>query len=159
MSSGGRVTHLFIAPQRGAPMMRKRAVEAVADTGLAGDRYLDVRHRGGPDNQVTLIELENIHEFTAMTGLVLTPDMPRRNVVTEGVRLNDLCGKRFAVGAAVFEGIELCEPCRVFARRTHREVLPFFKARGGLRARIVSGGRIQVGDRVGEPSPSPGATQ
>jgi MOSC domain-containing protein YiiM len=148
MSFPGRVTHLFIAPERGAPMMRKRAVEAVAGTGLAGDRYIDVRHRSGPDNQVTLIELENIQEFTAMTGLALTPGMPRRNIVTEGVRLNDLCGKRFAVGEALFEGVELCEPCRVFAQRTHREVLAFFKGRGGLRARIVTAGRIQLGDPV-----------
>jgi MOSC domain-containing protein YiiM len=148
MNPAGRITHLFIAPERGVPMKRKRAVEAIADTGLAGDRYVDARNRGGPDNQVTLIELENIQEFTAMTGLALAPDMPRRNIVTEGVRLNGLCGKRFAVGAAVFEGVELCEPCRVFAQRTHREVLPFFKARGGLRARIVTGGRIRVGDPV-----------
>jgi MOSC domain-containing protein YiiM len=42
----------------------------------------------------------------------------------------------------------LCEPCSLFAKRTHREILKFFVGKGGLRARIVAGGRIQVGDRI-----------
>ena len=80
--------------------------------------------------------------------MVLTPEQPRRNIVTRGVNLNALCGKRFRIAAAVFEGLELCEPCSLFAKRTHREILKFFVGKGGLRARIVAGGRIHVGDRV-----------
>jgi MOSC domain-containing protein YiiM len=64
------------------------------------------------------------------------------------VRLNALVGRRFPVGGAVFEGLELCEPCRLFAKRTHSEVLEFFRGKGGLRARIVSGGIINVGDAI-----------
>jgi MOSC domain-containing protein YiiM len=124
------------------------AVEAVAEHGLRGDRYMEPKNRRAPDNQVTLIELENIEAFTRDTGVALSPDMPRRNIVTHGIRLNDLCGKRFAVGKTVFEGLELCEPCVLFAKRTHREVRRFFAGRGGLRARIISGGHIRVGDVV-----------
>ena len=57
-------------------------------------------------------------------------------------------GKRFKVGAAIFEGLELCEPCSLFAKRTHREVLKFFVGKGGLRAKIVTGAQLRVGDRV-----------
>jgi MOSC domain-containing protein YiiM len=124
------------------------AVEAVAEHGLRGDRYMESKNRRAPDNQVTLIELENIEAFTRDTGVALSPDMPRRNIVTHGIRLNDLCGKRFAVGNTVFEGLELCEPCVLFAKRTHHEVRRFFVGRGGLRARIISGGHIRVGDVV-----------
>ena len=74
--------------------------------------------------------------------------MPRRNIVTRGIRLNELCSKRFRVGRARFEGLELCEPCNLFATRTHREVLQFFVGKGGLRARIVLGGEIRVGDSI-----------
>jgi MOSC domain-containing protein YiiM len=74
--------------------------------------------------------------------------MARRNIVTRGVRLNDLCGKRFRVGEAVFEGLELCEPCTLLAKRTHREVLRFLRGNGGLRARIVRTGVIRVGDSI-----------
>ena len=118
--------------------------------GLSGDRYADSKNRRAPDDQVTLIELENIEAFVAHTGLPLAPGQPRRNIVTRGVHLNSLCGKRFKIGAAVFEGLELCEPCSLFAKRTHRETLKFFVGKGGLRARIVVGGNIDVGDRVSE---------
>ena len=142
------VTHIFIASTRGAPMTSVASVEASTDGGLSGDRYAEAKNRRAPDYQVTLIELENIEAFVGKTELVLTPEQPRRNIVTRGVNLNALCGKRFRIAAAVFEGLELCEPCSLFAKRTHREILKFFVGKGGLRARIVAGGRIHVGDRV-----------
>jgi MOSC domain-containing protein YiiM len=115
-------------------------VAAVENAGLRGDRYTK--------RQVTFIELENIEAFTRSTGLALAPDMPRRNIVTQGIRLNDLCGKRFRIGAAVFEGVELCEPCRLFARRTHREILDFFPRKAGLRARVICAGEIRIGESI-----------
>jgi MOSC domain-containing protein YiiM len=124
------------------------SVEALPGVGLAGDRYAEPKNRRAPDYEATLIELENIEGFTKATGRELTPDMPRRNIVTVGVRLNGLLGQRFSVGHAVFEGLELCEPCSLFAKRTYREVLDFFRSKGGLRARIVSGGMLSVGDSV-----------
>jgi MOSC domain-containing protein YiiM len=142
------VSHIFIAARRGAPMASLPSVEALAEQGLRGDRYAEAPARRSPDYQVTLIELENIEAFTAATGLRLTPEMPRRNVVTRGVRLNELCGRRFRVGNAVLEGPELCEPCGLFAKRTHREVMKYLRGKGGLRARIISGGEIRVGDPV-----------
>ena len=144
------VVHIFVASKRGAPMSAAQSVEALTDGGLTGDRYSEAKNRRSPDYQVTFIELENIQAFTQATGLPLTPDMPRRNIITRGIRLNGLCGKRFKVGRARFEGLELCEPCSLFARRTHREVLQFFVGKGGLRARIVSGGEICVGDAIEE---------
>jgi len=129
-------------------MQSLRSVEALANEGLRGDRYCQARNRRAPDYQVTLIELENIETFTRDTGLTLTAEMPRRNIVTRGIRLNDLCGKRLRVGAAVFEGLELCEPCSLFAKRTHREALKYFARKGGLRARIISSGEVCIGDSV-----------
>ena len=158
---GGRVAHIFIAPKRGAPMVALAAVEALQGTGLAGDRYTHVASRHSEHYQVTLIEEESIEGFVRDTGLALTPPMPRRNIVTQGVRLNDLVGKRFRIGAALFEGAELCEPCTLFARRTHREVLKGLAGRGGLRAKVLNesafrdlsvlkGANIRVGDPVVE---------
>jgi len=144
------VVHIFVASKRAAPMSAEQSVEALTEGGLTGDRYSEAKNRRSPDYQVTFIELENIEAFTQATGLPLTPDMPRRNIITRGIRLNGLCGKRFKVGRARFEGLELCEPCSLFARRTHREVLQFFVGKGGLRARIVSGGEIRVGDAIEE---------
>jgi MOSC domain-containing protein YiiM len=134
------ITHIFIAAKHGAAMQSLDCVEALAGAGLRGDRYTN--------HQVTLIELENIEAFTQSTGLALSPDMPRRNIVTHGIRLNDLRGKRFRIGGAVFEGLELCEPCSLFAKRTHREILQFFPGKAGLRARVVSAGEIRVGESI-----------
>jgi MOSC domain-containing protein YiiM len=83
-------------------MQSLERVEAVENAGLRGDRYTK--------REVSFIELENIEAFSQSTGLALTPDMPRRNIVTQGIRLNKLCGKRFRIGGALFEGVELCEP-------------------------------------------------
>ena len=144
------VTHIFVAAGKGQPAQDVSSVEALANEGLRGDRYTVAKNRRAPDYQVTLIELENIEAFIQATGLPLTPGMPRRNIVTRGVRLNGLLGKRFRVGSAIFEGLDLCEPCGFFAKLTHREVLKFFVGKGGLRARIVEGGTVRVGDFVGE---------
>ena len=65
------------------------SVQAVADGGLAGDRYAETKNRPSPDYQVTLIELENIEAFVVSTGLTLTPEQPRRNIVTRGISPNN----------------------------------------------------------------------
>jgi len=152
------VLHIFIAPAKAAPVRSVPLVEALAGRGLEGDRYAQPRNHRGPDNEVTLIEIEHIEAFTAATNLAMTPAMPRRNIVTRGVRLNGLVGKRFRVGDAEFEGVELCEPCKVFARLTHREVLGFFAGKGGLRARIVKTGVVRVGDGIEATACPPSST-
>jgi MOSC domain-containing protein YiiM len=146
------VEGIFVAPKRGAPMQRVDSVEALAGVGLRGDRYTRVKSRHTDHYQVTLIELENIEAFVAASGLALTPDMPRRNLVTRGVRLNALCGKRFFVGGVLMEGCELCEPCRLFAKRTYPEVVELFGGKGGLRAKVLGSGVIRCGDSIREES-------
>jgi MOSC domain-containing protein YiiM len=122
--------------------------EAVTESGLVGDRYADASIRRGPDYQLTLIELENIRAFEEATGHVLSADAPRRNIVTSGIALNALVGHRFRLGPVLAEGLELCEPCSLFKKRTFSEALRFFVGKGGLRARIAAGGVIAVGDSI-----------
>ena len=143
-----RVVHIFIAPRKGQPMAAREVADAIAGRGLEGDRYAEAPHGGGEETQVTLIELEHIEAFNRHTGLALRPDGPRRNIVTQGVRLNDLVGRRFVVGEALLEGAELCEPCGLFARRTFPQVRKAFAGKGGLRARVLRTGLIRVGDPV-----------
>ena len=144
----GSVRHIFVAAERGSPMEALPEVEAVVDTGLRGDRYAQAQNRKSADYQLTLIELENIEAFARASALPLAPYESRRNLVTVGVRLNELCGKRFSVGGVELEGLELCEPCGTFARRTHAQVVRFFVRKGGLRCRIIRGGVIHIGDEI-----------
>jgi len=131
-------------------LVRPRAARSTRTLGIRGKRHSHLHradsgcshgtaaNRRGPDYQVTLIESENIAAFSEMVDVPFTPDVPRRNIVTQGIRLNKLCGKTFKVGGATLEGLELCEPCSLFAKRTHRDVLKYFPRKGGLRARIVA---------------------
>jgi MOSC domain-containing protein YiiM len=68
--------------------------------------------------------------------------------VTQGIRLNDLVGKRFSVGGAVLEGKRLCEPCSHLAKLTTQSIVSKMAHRAGLRAQIISGGAIAVGDSI-----------
>ena len=147
-SVGGELAHIFIAAKRGAPIASLESVVVHAGLGLEGDRYTRVTNKWSDNHQVTLVEGEHIEAFAQATGLVLAFGDPRRNLVTRGVRLNELLGKRFRVGAVEMEGMELCEPCKLWAKRTHAQILPFFKGKGGLRARILTSGTLRLGDEV-----------
>lgn len=118
-----------------------RAVEAVdaeAGRGLDGDCHADV----------TLIAAESLEGLRADTGISLTGEQSRRNVLTRGVDLNALVGRRFTVGGVEAVGVELAEPCAKLQRLTEAGVLRGLVHRGGLRADVVSSGRIRVGDAV-----------
>jgi MOSC domain-containing protein YiiM len=145
----GTVEAIFTAPADGADSVPREQVAALAHQGLAGDRYLapaPIERPGGID--LTLIEAESLEALLAETGIAVEPFEARRNVVTRGVRLNDLVGQRFRVGAVECVGVELCEPCLGLAKRTHPGVLRGLVHRGGLRADIIVGGEIAPGDAV-----------
>jgi MOSC domain-containing protein YiiM len=114
---------------------------AVTEQGVVGDRY-------GEAGDVTLVEAEALEALAEETGIELTAAEVRRQVLTRGVRLNDLLGKRFRVGEVLCHGEEWCEPCNHLQSLTKPGVLKGLVHRGGLRAQIVEGGRIAVGDAV-----------
>jgi len=115
----------------------------VAGEGLPGDRYFG---RG----DITLVEAEALEAFTQETGIPLTHAEMRRQVLTTGVRLNDLLNKRFRVGGVEAVGAEWCEPCNHIESLTQPGVLKGMVHRAGLRAEIVQPGTISVGDEVDE---------
>ena len=78
----------------------------------------------------------------------LAPGATRRNLTTRGIHLNDLVGRRFRVGAVVCQGIRLCEPCLDLEASIGRPILRPLAHRAGLRADILEGGDIALGDAV-----------
>jgi MOSC domain-containing protein YiiM len=117
------------------------SVRAVAGHGLEGDRYF-FADGAASGEALTLIEAEAI-EDVGLTGA-----RSRRQVVVRGGGLNDLVGKRFRVGDVECEGVELCEPCLHLQKLTRPGIIKDLIHRGGLRADILSGGTISVGDKV-----------
>jgi MOSC domain len=146
------VEAIFLAAEAEGNTRGIEAAEAVAGRGLEGDRYFAGEGTFFEDRKLgqdlTLIEAEAIEALARETGIELGPGESRRNVVTRGIDLNELVGRRFAVGVVECVGQRLCDPCSHLERVTQPGVLKGLVNRGGLRADIVSGGRITVGDEV-----------
>jgi MOSC domain-containing protein YiiM len=136
----GSVDGIQISPEESALPQPVEAIE-VTEEGVVGDRYDESR-------DLTLIEAEALEAFVTETGIELSHAESRRQVLTRGIRLNDLVGERFTVGDVECVGQELCEPCNHLQSLTRPGVLRGMVHRAGLRADIVRGGRIAVGDRV-----------
>lgn len=149
----GSVRDIFIAEAAGAPMAVCDAVTAIAGRGLEGDRYFGGRGfyslHDGPIRELSLIEAEVLDLLASAHGLALAPGETRRNITTIGVPLGHLVGKRFQVGEAIVEGVEICEPCKHLVEVTGRRgILSALVHRGGLHAAIVRNGVIRPGDDV-----------
>ena len=150
----GSVLAIYIAPAGKAVMESLTVAELEIGRGIVGDRYyaqlgtFSKQDEIRPDQEITLIESEEIDRFNGSTGSTLDYGAARRNVITRGVRLNDLIGVQFRVGSVLLEGVRLCEPCAHLAALVSEKVLPGLVHRGGLRARILSAGTIRPSDVV-----------
>jgi MOSC domain len=144
----GRVEAICITPECGTAMQALNEVTAIAGVGLDGDRYAKGIgfYSQWPTlpgaREVTLIEAETIE------ALELSAEEHRRNLTVRGVRLPELLGQRFSVGEVVLEGVKDCPPCVHLERLTGKLLIAALATSGGLRARIVVGGTIRVGDAV-----------
>jgi MOSC domain-containing protein YiiM len=148
----GTVLSINITTAEGQPMNPVQEAHAVPGMGLEGDRYFyqtgKYSDKHGPGRQVTLIEVEAIEAVNREEGIDLPPGDARRNLVTRGVPLNHLVGKKFRVGEVILQGVRLAEPCGHLAALTQPKVEPALTHRGGLRADILTNGVIRVGDVV-----------
>lgn len=149
----GIVEAIHIAPEAEAAMISRESVEAVAGRGLRGDRYFEETgtytgvEGGGRD--LTLIEAETMAAIEREAGIDLAPGEHRRNVTTSNIALNHLVGEEFRIGEVRCTGVRLCEPCNHLGSLTgESDIVSALLHRGGLRADIVDGGIIRVGDRL-----------
>jgi MOSC domain-containing protein YiiM len=145
----GSVEEIYIADARSGPVSSVSSVTALHGEGLEGDRHRQHDGWAPRGTAITLVEAEAVEAITAEHGILLPPGGTRRNVVTRGVRLNDLVGREFDVGPVRCRGYELCEPCRHLRAMTGEpQLIKALAHRGGLRADILTDGVISVGDTV-----------
>lgn len=137
---------ILIALAAGEPMQRLTEAEVIAGAGIRGDRYAVGRGHWSdpkwPDQEVTLIEAEVAEE------LHVRPEQLRRNLVIRGVPLATLVGREFRIGDALFAGVRPCDPCTYVEQFSRPGISRLLAGRGGLRARVLNGGTIRVGDLV-----------
>jgi MOSC domain-containing protein YiiM len=146
----GVVEQIAIAPEPHALPEPVERVEVMAGQGPRGDRKFAPRPMRRKGKDLTLIEAEVLEALREETGIDLSHEESRRNVLTRGIRLNELVGRRFRVGEVECEGAVLNEPCTHLEGMTYPGVQAGLLGRGGLRANVLRGGAIAVGDEVAE---------
>jgi MOSC domain-containing protein YiiM len=146
------VVSMHLAVVGGAPMNSVINVLAVVGKGLEGDRYASklgtYSNQPGSGRDVTLIEVEAIEALKRDYGIELDPGLARRNIVTRGVPLNHFVEKEFKIGEVILRGTRLCDPCAHMEKLTVKGAMRGLIHRGGLRAEILKGGMIRVGDKL-----------
>jgi len=141
----GAVAWIGIRPARREPIKVLTRAE-VNEQGLVGDRYQ------GPadgDRMVTLIQQEHISAVASILRLEqLDPALLRRNIVVSRINLQALKKKEIQVGAAVLFVTGNCPPCSRMEENLGAGGYNAMRGHGGVTARVVSGGMIEIGSQV-----------
>lgn len=155
VKSAVTIRHIFISPghnffgRHGQPAgthvtTSVASVGCVAGRGLRGDRFFGYR----PDynGQITFFDWKVYDEVKREFRLpTLRPDVFRRNVLVEGMHLNELCGSRFSLGGIDFEGVSEAKPCYWMNSAVAPGAEQWLRGRGGLRAKILTDGELHCG--------------
>ena len=118
-------------------------IECIAGQGIRGDRFFNFKedYKG----QITFFSSEVFADVCRTLGVnALSAGVTRRNVITEGADLNALIGLRFSVQGLQFEGTAQCAPCHWMNYAIAPGAEKALQGRGGLRARILTGGNLHV---------------
>ena len=141
------VLKLGITANSNQKIKEVETINVLANKGIVGDRHF--QEFNDPYNQISLIESESIDNYNIKFGLNISYVDFRRNIITKGVRLNNLVGKNFKVGAVELVGIDLCRPCKHLSQNLNQNnIIKEFLRKGGIRCQILSSSCILVGDKI-----------
>ena len=141
------VLKLGITKNNNLTINNVETIDVIKNKGILRDRYFS--EFNDPYNQLSLIESENIDYYNKKYNLSIPYIDFRRNIVTKGISLNDLIGKKILIGNIQLEGIDLCRPCRHLANKLEQNsIIKEFLRRGGLRCQILNSASIKIGDKI-----------
>ena len=142
-----KVSEIAISQYPKGIMESVNSVEVIAGKGIVKDRRF--KENNNKIEQITLIEIENIDYYNRLTGTLIPYIDFRRNVITEGIKLNELVNKEFLIGEIRIKAHDLCRPCKYLQERLNQgNIIKEFLRRGGLRCEILNSGKIVVGDKI-----------
>jgi MOSC domain-containing protein YiiM len=143
-AQNGSVKAIILRPGRREDPQSVHSTRAVAGKGLEGDRY-----RSSGNRQVSLIQSEHLAAVASFLGKSsIDPALTRRNIVVDGLNLLTLKGKRFRVGGALLEYSGECHPCSRMEENLGTGGYNAMRGHGGILAKIVESGDINIGDPV-----------
>ena len=147
----GSVEGIYVARKGSASMERVEEVRTIEGCGIEGDRYCEGTGfwtTYGDVCEVTLISSEDLDYIQSELGIRVKGGEHRRNIVTRGIRLEDLRRKRFRIGEALLEYDRSRPPCRHVQDLSEPGMTRALKGRGGICARVVEGGTIRARDAI-----------
>ena len=145
-----KVFKIGIAKSKNQKIQEVEEINVSAGEGIIGDRYFDESTEDR--NQLTLIESENIDYYNQKFNLKIPYLNFRRNIVTTGIKLNDLVSKKLIIGKTELRAIDLCRPCKPLQKNlAQNNIIKEFLRKGGLRCEILTSANIKVGDEIKVP--------
>ena len=142
-----KVHEIGVCDKKGSKILKVSSVIAIKGKGIVGDRKY--KENNEKITQITLIELENINYYNKISNSKIEPLEFRRNIVTEGIKLNDLISKEFFIGNIKIKGHALCRPCEYLQKKLgHNNFIKEMLYKGGLRCEILTDGKINVFDKI-----------
>jgi len=147
-SKNGRLEWIGVRPARDQSMLSLPYVE-IEEKGLEGDRTMQANARS-----VTLVQFEHLPVIASLSDREsIEPSDLRRNLVVSGINLLALRDKSFKVGSVVLEGTGICAPCSKMEKSLGHGAYNAMRGHGGITARVITGGQIELGDSVEVLSP------
>ena len=142
-----KVIKLGIAKNKNQKIQEVDKIELLSGKGVVGDIHF---HENNDDrNQITLIESENIDYYNNKFKTNYHYIEFRRNIVTKGIKLNDLAEKKLLIGKIEVKGHDLCRPCKHLEETLKgKDIIKEFLRKGGLRCEILTSGQINEGDEI-----------
>ena len=141
------VCEICIADKSGNKMIKVTSVQAVAEKGIINDRYFN--ENNDVDIQITLIESENIDYYNSVSGSNISYINFRRNIITKGIKLNELVGKELLIGAVRIKVHRFCNPCRYLQEKLkQKNFIKKLVNKSGLRCEILTSGKISINDEI-----------
>ena len=142
-----KVIEIAISKGSGSVMKNVDSIESIAGKGLLNDRHF--KEGNEKKSQITLIEIENINHYNQISRASILPKDFRRNIITKGIKLNELVGSEFFIGEVKVRAHDLCRPCKYLQESLNQKnLVKELLRRGGLRCEILISGKISIGDKI-----------
>ena len=142
-----KVFKIGVTKNKSQAIQEVKEINLLAGKGIIGDRHFHEHSEGR--NQLTLIESENIDFYNEKFNLKIPYINFRRNIITKGIKLNDLIGKKLTIGKTEVKGVDLCRPCKSLQKNLGQDnIIKEFLRKGGLRCEILTSADVKVDDEI-----------
>tara|TARA_B100001123_G_C15304894_1_gene1022300 strand:+ start:156 stop:599 length:444 start_codon:yes stop_codon:yes gene_type:complete len=143
----GKVLKIGISEKKANKIYSLKEVEVIKGKGLINDRHF--KENNHVKSQITLIEIENVDLYNNVSNTNIDALDFRRNIVTKGIKLNELLNKEFSIGNVKVKAHDLCRPCKYLQNLLcQKSLVDILVDRAGLRCEILSSGKIFINDII-----------